>query len=528
MLILTEEFDKIFNKINKNENFALLRYGDGERAIINNIRVKAQEGWEVNNNLKFSNSLYETLKLNNPKIIHAISCPCCDFASSYFYQQQIDNTNISLSNIFVNINHKRFKEYFEKIKKDAVVIANYRAKNKKIGNLNILKYYEISDDCNDFYNKHLNNLIDEIINDFGTQKNLLYVISAGPLAEIIIHKLFENNEENQYIDFGSSIDFYFKDKIQLRPYMDNSSEYANKNCKMKIYNKKELEISVVLNLYKRPHVLPLQIESIKKQSIKPKEILIYQDGVFEGVQMCKEAKEIATNIEISKENKGVWQRFKFAQKATSKYICVFDDDTLPGCDFLANCLNEMHKQEGLYGAIGVVMKKPRDYPENIFRLGWACPNEITALVDFVGHAWFFKKEWLQYLLNAPQEMQDLKVAGEDIAFSLMLQKQNIQTFVPPHNKNNKKIWGANPELSIKYGIEKCGISMSDDNIKKFNKAINLAMDNGFTPLINNTDNFNKTLSIFNQSIKNRDSYLKRLERVIRHYIKRKLGIKKYQ
>lgn len=45
-IFLNREFEKFWQKIENNENFALLRYGDGERAIMCGEHVKAQEGWE--------------------------------------------------------------------------------------------------------------------------------------------------------------------------------------------------------------------------------------------------------------------------------------------------------------------------------------------------------------------------------------------------------------------------------------------------------------------------------------------------
>jgi hypothetical protein len=52
----------------------------------------------------------------------------------------------------------------------------------------------------------------------------------------------------------------------------------------------------------------------------------------------------------------------------------------------------------------------------------------------VGHAWFFKRDWLQYLWREKPFMWD---NGEDIQFSYLAQKYgNIDTYVPPHPKND--------------------------------------------------------------------------------------------
>ncbi|RDU54610.1 hypothetical protein CQA49_04715 [Helicobacter sp. MIT 00-7814] len=539
-LYLDKEFDRIFEKLYKKENFSLIRSADGERAIIVGDSVRAQEGWEVQDNKDFANALLDSLNIVDERLIYAVSCPCCDEAATCWYQTHIKSKNLSFSNIFVNINHRRFKEYFEKLSEDAVLIANHRAKGKKIGNLNILKHYEISDDCNAFFKEDLQNLLSEIKKDFGERENLLFVVSCGPLSPIVISRLFLHNPNNRYIDFGSSIDFYFKSgqagnagAEALRPYMIPGNEYAERNCVMPIYEN-ELNVSVVLNLYKRPQALKEQLRAIQNQSLKPKEILLYQDGVFEGIEIPKEIEKEFDIIEISKENKGVWERFRFAQRrASSELVCVFDDDTIPGRDFLANCFLHMQKQEGLYGTTGVVLQKPENYPyKDFFTLGWRNPNKWCAEVDFVGHSWFFKKQWLETFFANTQSLQKYKVAGEDMGFSLALQKIGVKTFVPAQPYGKFHLWGEIPESTQKISTNEVALYADLQNQKRFNDAMKECLELGFKILKNSNKNAYKNarkLYTKAQFRKEGAGYIfKSIERAIRHKIKRFLGIKKYQ
>ena len=50
--------------------------------------------------------------------------------------------------------------------------------------------------------------------------NMLFLISAGPLSEICIHKLYLSNPNNINFYVGSSIDTFIKGKFS-RPYMTN-------------------------------------------------------------------------------------------------------------------------------------------------------------------------------------------------------------------------------------------------------------------------------------------------------------------
>lgn len=284
---------------------------------------------------------------------------------------------------------------------------------------------------------------------------------------------------------------------------------------------KDAEVSVVLNLYKRPYALPLQLEAIKNQSLKPKEILLYQDGVFDGIEIPKECKEHFDSIEISQVNKGVWERFRFAKKAKSPFVCVFDDDIIPGRDYLANCFYQMTQRGGLYGAIGIVLQKPENYPNRDFiRLGWANPNESRVEVDFVGHSWFFKKEWLDDLFAGTQSLQDFKIAGEDMGFSLALQRKGIKTFVPPQPYKKPHLWGNNPQYAKKYGDDSVALFNADESKTKYNNAMNETIKLGFK-ILKDRDlvAYINTLSVY---IKQR-GFLKYLENIIRHRVKRALG-----
>ena len=483
---LTKEFDKFWKKIERKENFTLLRYGDGERAMMSGESVKAQEGWESPNKIgKLGLDLLGTLNLTNNNVYYGISCPCCDPRAYYWYSSRIQNKNRTFANLWVNKNYCKFIKHFNKLKRDAVLIANYRAKGAKIGNLNILAHYEIGDDCVSFWENEASNLIQKIKNDWGDKNNILYVVSAGPMAEPIIAELYKNNPNNCYIDFGSVLDEYYKETS--RPYMTKGAIYAKRNCWMDNPDTTNFDVSVVLNLYKRPENLKLQLEAIETQSLKPKEIILYQDGTADGskIEIPEDIKNRFNKIIVSNENKGVWERFRVAKEhASSKYVSIFDDDTIPGSRWLENCHFEMINKEGLYGTIGILTNNIAAYPlSGFFKAGWDNPLDGTVEVDLVGHSWFFKREWLDDLFSVPKEIQKFKIAGEDMSFSYaLLKNRGIKTFVPPHPKDKLEFFGSNPTLAHKLGTSECAISMNNDNYKTMNKAVKILLDNGWKTL----------------------------------------------
>ena len=244
-IVLSKEYDRFWTKIKNNENFAFVRSGDGEHLIICGKSFSAQEGWKApKGTSKLGEDIDATFEVESPNFYFGISCPDCNIDGYFWYINRIKNKkNITFANMWVNINYRRFAKDFLELKRDAIVIANYRAKGKPIGNLNIKKYYSVTDDCFTFWGEDSEKMIKEIISDFGSQNNLLYVVSAGPMAGPIIERLFKNNPNNCYIDFGSSIDGFYRE-VTTRPYMIPGTMYAERDCWM--YNPSEPVIESII------------------------------------------------------------------------------------------------------------------------------------------------------------------------------------------------------------------------------------------------------------------------------------------
>ena len=129
---------------------------------------------------------------------------------------------------------------------------------------------------------------------------------------------------------------------------------------------------------------------------------------------------------------------------------MFDDDTIPGSKWLENCRNCMENGcEGILGGAGVQLNSP--YYVDHKRVGWngEPPNEEVEEVDLVGHAWFFKRDWLKYLWSERPFLWD---NGEDIQFSYLAKTLGgIKTFVPPHPKNDMDLHSS--VKGWKYGTD---------------------------------------------------------------------------
>lgn len=239
------------------------------------------------------------------------------------------------------------------------------------------------------------------------------------------------------------------------------------------------EITAILNVFRRPDNLALQINAILGQSIPPKAIFIWNNGNYNIDLSIYKNNHTFFKVFDCNYNSGVWARFMISQLAETPYICIFDDDTIPGKNWFKNCLNCMNIKEALYGTIGVIYKNETNY-QVYKRYGWDGYTTIPKPVDIVGHSWFFKKEWINYLLREPSKVNEYFCVGEDMTFSYMLQKYaNIATYVPPHPENDLSLFGSIPKTAWEYGCD----GNSGSSGAGFDNVINKYRGEGFRTLI---------------------------------------------
>jgi len=239
-------------------------------------------------------------------------------------------------------------------------------------------------------------------------------------------------------------------------------------------------ITVILNGYKRGYNLKEQLDAINNQTVKPDEVLLWYnhpgDDELVNYDVVNEVPTALNNT-----NYGVWARFAFALNAKSKYICIFDDDTIPGKMWLENCLSTIKTHRGLLGTVGLLYTYPPEptayndsYFSHYLRFGWPHPNKNTVEVDLVGHSWFFEKEWLSSFWRTIPDTNKFKTAGEDMHFSYSIQKYlNLKTYVPPHPHDNIEMWGSTrgSELGNKDSLWSAGVTEQKKLIHNYYKIL---------------------------------------------------------
>ncbi len=216
------------------------------------------------------------------------------------------------------------------------------------------------------------------------------------------------------------------------------------------------DITVILNCYRRPYNLKMQVEALRAQTVKPKEIWLW-------INQHEDNKDFdPTTLGVDKvfSNDHNWKfygRFAASLLADTEYIAIYDDDTIPGSRWHENCVETMKTHEGILGSAGIILEGSKYVQHQ--RCGWPTRNTEVTPVDLVGHSWFFKREWLRYLWQEKPVTWD---NGEDIQFGFMAKIHGgIQTYCPPHPPEDLTLHGS--ILGNELGI--------DDKATSTNRAV---------------------------------------------------------
>lgn len=240
------------------------------------------------------------------------------------------------------------------------------------------------------------------------------------------------------------------------------------------------KVTCVMNAWGRPNAFPCQFNAIKGQSIE-NEVLVWQNAHADTKADWKRDwfDEAQVTHGTCNKNLGVWARFAFALNARTEFVCVFDDDIVPGKDWLANCLDTFAKYPGLLGGNGVIFHSLSDY-NNRTNYGWAFPNRYATQVDIVGHAWFLRREWLGLYWSEMPNLSQPVIAGEDFHASYMLQKHGINTFVPQHRKHTPNRWSCKSrQQGMQFGRMSVALSKHVQHSAAIRDGLSLYVSKGF-------------------------------------------------
>ncbi len=228
------DFIKFWDLIDKKENFAFVRYGDGELMLMNgnavgtNTQAYQVDKWASPNHLtKLGIDLAVTLEHYESNYYYGIPAPTdnVEIYNNFKNVIKCNEENLTFANLLINANYVDMKERLYQIKREVILICNEHAKIENFP-FNVIEFTPFPNDCVNFWESNGEVFKNNILEKYGNYNDKLFIISCGPASEIIIDMLYKNNPNNTYVDVGSAID-EFVHGYQTRPYMKPQTQYAN-------------------------------------------------------------------------------------------------------------------------------------------------------------------------------------------------------------------------------------------------------------------------------------------------------------
>lgn len=167
------------------------------------------------------------------------------------------------------------------------------------------------------------------------------------------------------------------------------------------------KLLVVLTQYKRNH-LEKQLQQINNQTIKPDYIVVFQNENHIDISDLKEKYKF---IHIKSDyNTKYFGRFASCFTFPVDICMVLDDDIIPGHNCLKNYMEQCIELNSIIGGNGRFGMNNKN-KHNLKHPPDVGIRNTSTLVDFVGHLWCFKKEWLHYMFTIKPFTYD---TGEDM------------------------------------------------------------------------------------------------------------------
>jgi hypothetical protein len=140
----------------------------------------------------------------------------------------INNNNILFANLLVNANFRKFAGYLMGLDREVVLIANEEGYDKEYP-FNVTDAIWVKEECIEWYNGHKKDILASVKDISEKYRDTLFLVAAGPLANIMVDKLYEYNPDNTYLDVGSAIDVFTKG-VTTRFYQDPNNVFAYLEC----------------------------------------------------------------------------------------------------------------------------------------------------------------------------------------------------------------------------------------------------------------------------------------------------------
>tara|TARA_A100001201_G_scaffold92966_2_gene80902 strand:+ start:315 stop:1055 length:741 start_codon:yes stop_codon:yes gene_type:complete len=229
----SEDIKFFHTKLQYNVNFSFSKFADGEWAVMTNNTIDNSEFmFDQEKDQHKREKLLESFQYQNPQYYVGISCPCCQGDEVFSDMKKVcgqKSDMLTWANLWVNKNYKYFTANILPIfsSRKTVLYCNGE------GDIDSLpfspdKVFPISKNAWE----HDWDLIEEskkYIKD-NNIKDYLFLFCCGPFGNILCHELTEFDQNNTYLDIGSTLNPYLKSEGFQRDYYMGNTFFANMEC----------------------------------------------------------------------------------------------------------------------------------------------------------------------------------------------------------------------------------------------------------------------------------------------------------
>ena len=250
MKTFSGDFYKILDKFKSGDNFAFLRFSDGELRILQGRELILAANYnKIGNRVRKSHYVEEDFKSVNPndhphvykKLMEAylhkqhnyyvgLSCRCCVGKKDFNQMVRLyggEDEFLTWSNLFVNANYPLFREHFiPELQKRKIVFVLSKSADLSGLPFNVVKDFRVGTNCivNDFdKSKEISAWIEE-----NNIKDHVFLFSASSLSNMVTFDLFREYKGNTYLDIGTTFNQDMNMK-SVREYQVGG-KYATKVC----------------------------------------------------------------------------------------------------------------------------------------------------------------------------------------------------------------------------------------------------------------------------------------------------------
>lgn len=226
-------FFRLWSRVERREPTTIVRYADGEEGLIQgtgascDAQCYVEDGWYAEpGETRLGRDLARTLHRQDARFFYGIPGrnDLCD-GSRLAARISAAPEQITFANLFGNLNYRTFLDRLARLEEKVVVLASKRGHGRSFAPLRVHEFVPMEADCVRHWETQA---VDELIRAVGLAQHYertLFLVAAGPMANVLIDAMFAVNPDNRYLDVGSALDEIVQGRVS-RPYMDASSEFA--------------------------------------------------------------------------------------------------------------------------------------------------------------------------------------------------------------------------------------------------------------------------------------------------------------